>query len=91
MAILRAIGDGERDAGRLAKCGTGAAARASREIAEPLSGHWREDRLFSLRQSLKMYDAIQERIAEYNREILGKLAAMRTEYHGIVLNEKHWI
>lgn len=30
--------------------------------------------MFSLRQALKMYDSIQERIAEYEAEILRKLA-----------------
>lgn len=44
-----------------------------------MSGHWREDHLFSLRQGLKMYDAIQQRIADYDREILRKLAAMQRE------------
>src|SRR6266851_2697535 len=34
---------------------------------EQLSGHWREDHLFSLRQGLKMYDAIQERITDYEK------------------------
>jgi transposase len=35
--------------------------------------------LFSLRQGLKMYDAIQERITEYEKEILQKLAEMERE------------
>src|ERR1700746_3263956 len=49
------------------------------EIAEQLSGHWREDHLFSLRQSLQMYDAIAERITAYEQEILKKLASMEIE------------
>lgn len=49
------------------------------EIAEELSGHWREDHLFSLRQSLEMYDAIQQRIAAYEQEILRKLEEMTPE------------
>jgi hypothetical protein len=39
------------------------------EIAEQLNGHWREDYLFSLRQSLQLCDAIAQRIADYDREI----------------------
>ena len=35
--------------------------------------------MFSLRQALKMYDAIQQRIAEYEQEILRKLAAMQRD------------
>jgi hypothetical protein len=53
--------------------------KSQEEIAEQLSGHWREDHLFSLQQSLKMYDAIQERIAAYDRELLRKLAEMERE------------
>src|SRR5271167_3026841 len=59
MAILRAIADGERDAGKLAKLRDPHIRKTEKEIAEQLSGHWREDHLFSLRQALKMYDAIQ--------------------------------
>jgi transposase len=76
MAILRAIVAGERDARQLAKLRNWRCRKSQEEIAEQLSGHWREDHLFSLRQGLKMYDSIQERIADYEKEILQKLAEM---------------
>lgn len=79
MAILRAIAEGERDARKLAKLRDPRCHKSEEEIAEQLSGHWREDHLFSLRQSLKMYDAIQERIAAYDQEILRKLWEMERE------------
>jgi transposase len=79
MAILRAIAAGERDAGKLAKFRDPHCKKSEKEIAEQLTGHWREDHVFSLRQALKMYDAIQERIADYEQEILRKLAAMERE------------
>ena len=79
MAILRAIVDGQRDARELAKLRDPRCRKSEEEIAEQLSGHWREDHLFSLRQALKMYDAIQQRIADYDREIFRKLAAMQPE------------
>src|SRR5215469_13875479 len=63
MAILRAIAGGERDAQKLAKFRDARCRKTEQEIAEQLSGHWREDHLFSLQQALKMYDAVQERIA----------------------------
>jgi transposase len=50
--------------------------KSEAEIAEQLTGHWRDDHLFSLRQGLKMYDVISERIQEYEREILRQLAQM---------------
>src|SRR6266853_2530956 len=79
MAILRAIVDGERDERQLAKLRHWRCHKSEEEIAEQLSGHWREDHLFSLRQGLKMYDAIQERITDYEKEILQKLAKMERE------------
>jgi len=79
MAILRAIVEGERDPRKLAKLRDWRCRKSEAEIAEQLSGHWREDHLFSLRQGLKMYDNIQERIAEYEKEILRKLREMEQE------------
>jgi transposase len=79
MAILRAIVGGERDAQKLAKLRDRRCSKTEQEIAEQLSGHWREDHLFSLQQALKMYDAVQERIAAYEKEILRKLGDMERE------------
>jgi len=79
MAILRAIAGGERDAQKLAQLRDRRCNKTEAEIAEQLSGHWREDHLFSLQQALKMYDAVQERIAAYEKEILRKLGDMERE------------
>lgn len=83
MAILRAIVAGERDAAKLAQLRDRRCRQSEQEIAEQLRGHWREDHLFSLGQSLEMYDAIQQRIGAYEREILRQLAVMgRQELRG---------
>jgi transposase len=79
MAILRAIAGGERDSQKLAKLRDRRCSKTEQEIAEQLSGHWREDHVFSLQQALKMYDAVQERIAAYDQEILRKLGEMERE------------
>jgi transposase len=79
MAIVRAIVAGERNPRELAKLRHPGCHKSQEEIAEQLSGHWREDHLFSLQQSLKMYDAIQERITAYDQELLRKLAEMERE------------
>jgi transposase len=79
MAILRAIAGGERDAQKLAKLRDRRCSKTEPEIAEQLNGHWREDHVFSLQQALKMYDAVQERIAAYEQEILRKLGEMEQE------------
>jgi transposase len=83
MAILRAVVGGERDPRKLAQLRDPHCHQSEQEIAEQLSGHWREDHLFSLGQALKMYDAILERIAAYEKEILRKLGEMeRPEQQG---------
>lgn len=79
MAIIKAIVAGERDPRKLAQLRDGRCHKSEEEIAEQLSGHWREDHLFSLKQALKMYEAIQERIAEYERELLRRMAEMERE------------
>ncbi len=79
MAIVRAIVAGERDERKLAQLRDWRCSKSEDEIAEQLSGHWREDHLFSLQQSLKIYDAIQDRIAAYDREIHRKLAEMESD------------
>jgi transposase len=79
MSILRAIAQGERDAHKLAQFRDRRCSKSEQEIAEQLSGHWREDHLFSLQQALKMYDAVQERIAAYEKEIVRKLGEMEQD------------
>jgi transposase len=79
MAILRAIVGGERDARKLAKLRDRRCSKTEEEIAKELSGHWREDHLFSLQQALKMHEAVQERIAAYEQEIVRKLGEMERE------------
>lgn len=79
MAILRAIAGGERDAQKLAKFRNARCSKTEQEIAEQLNGHWREDHVFSLQQGLKMYDAVQERIVAYEREILRRLGEMEAD------------
>ena len=75
-AIVRAIVNGERNPQKLAQLRDPRCRRSEEEIAEELTGHWREDHLFSLSQSLKMYDSIQQRIVAYDQEIMRKLAEL---------------
>lgn len=79
MAILRAIAKGERDPRKLAELRDPHCHKSEEEIAAQLSGHWRADHIFSLEQALKIYDAIEERIGAYEKEILRKLGEMKPE------------
>lgn len=81
LAIVRAIVAGERDPQRLAALRDPRCRQSEAEIAEQLTGHWRADHLFSLQQALKMYEAITDRLAEYDREILRQLGTMARPDH----------
>ena len=77
MKMLREIVKGERDPQQLAKLRDPGCHKSEDAIAEELSGHWREDHLFGLAQALKMYDSIEERLGEYEREILRRMEALK--------------
>jgi transposase len=81
MAIVRAIAQGERDVHKLASLRDPRCRKTPEEIAEQLSGYWREDHVFSLQQALRMYEAVEERIAAYEKEILRKLGDMERGEH----------
>lgn len=76
MTIIRAIVKGERNPAELAKLRDPGCRKSVEEIAEQLSGHWRSDHLFSLEQSLRMHDCIEETMAVYDQEILRQLAEL---------------
>lgn len=77
MGILRAIVDGERDPVKLAKLRDKRCRKTEKQIAEELTGNWRAEHIFSLKQGLKMYDYICAGIAEYEAEIQRTLAALQ--------------
>jgi transposase len=77
MAILRAIVAGERDAVKLAKHRDPRCRKSEASIARELTGNWRWDHLFNLEQGLKMYELIEERIGDYQREIQKQMQALR--------------
>lgn len=77
MAIIRAIIDGERDPGVLAELRDKRCRKSVEQIAEELTGNWRPEHLFSLKQALQMYDHACVGIAEYEEEIQRVLAALQ--------------
>lgn len=83
MAIVEAIVKGERDAVKLAELRHPNCKKSPEEFAKQCSGHWREDHLFSLKQSLQMYQAVQQRMKAYDQEILRKVEELeREDRHG---------
>lgn len=77
MAIIRAIMDGERDPHALAGLRDRRCRKSEAQIAEHLTGNWRAEHLFNLRQALKMYDQLCAVIADYDSEILSYIATLQ--------------
>lgn len=75
QAIIRAIIAGERDPKVLARHRHGRVKASAAEIAKALTGNWREEHLFVLRQALAMYDDIARHLAECD----AKLQALLTD------------
>jgi transposase len=76
MKIIRAILTGERNAAVLAKLRDGRCKKDETTIARSLEGHYREEHLFSLRQSVELYDIYQGKIADCDVAIQAQLNCM---------------
>ena len=68
MAIIRAIVDGERDPYALARLRDSRCRKSEKQIAEELTGNWRPEHLFNLRQALKVYDQLCAVITDYDSD-----------------------
>jgi len=82
MRIMRAIVDkGWRDPAKLAALRDPGCARSEAEIAEALTGHWRDEQLFVLGQTLELWDFCQKLIGECDQKIEALLRKLpvRTE------------
>ena len=53
--------------------------KTEQRIAEELTGNWRPEHLFNLRQSLTMYDQLCAVIDEYDAEIMGYIEMLQPE------------
>jgi transposase len=82
MNILRAIVKGERDPVKLASMRNAGCAQSEAQIAEALTGHYRDEQLFCLDQSIQMWDFFQKLMGQCDRKIeavLRKLPVQKTE------------
>ena len=77
MNIIRAIVAGERDPRALACMRDRRCQKSEEQIAEELTGNWRPEHLFNLRQALRMYDQLCSVIAEYDTEIFAYLQTLQ--------------
>jgi len=75
QAIIRAIVAGERDPKALARHRNSRVKASAEQITKALTGNWRDEHLFVLRQALAMYDDIARHLSECDT----KLQALLTE------------
>lgn len=73
MRIIRAIVAGQRNADVLAAMRDIRVKKSESEIVKALSGNYKEEHLFTLSQSLDLYDFIQEKIKQCDQRIEGYL------------------
>ena len=76
QAIIRAIVAGQRDAKVLARHRNVRVKASEQGIAKALTGNWRDEHLFVLRQALSMYDDIARHLGECDAKLPGLLAEL---------------
>lgn len=79
MRILRAIVGGERDPRKLASLRDSRCHKSEAEIAEHLTGTWRQEHLFNLASAVQLYDHLERSIASYDAELVRRLEAVTPE------------
>jgi transposase len=77
MAIVRAIVAGERDPHRLAAFRHRRCSKSVDQIAQHLTGAWREEHLFNLASALRTFDAIEAEVRRYEAHLLAKVEALQ--------------
>lgn len=82
MAIVRAIVAGERDGVKLAKFRDRRCNSSEETIAKALTGTWKEEHLFALKQALEFYDFYTQQIAACDAQVQQHYAAMKPRWKG---------
>lgn len=82
LAMIRAMVAGERDPHKLAACRDRNCKKSEEEIGKALTGTWREEHLFIIKQSLEMYDFYTKQVEECDAEIDRMYALIRPDWEG---------
>jgi transposase len=77
MAIVRAIVSGERDPVRLVVHRDRRCRKSAEEIAQYLTGNWREEHLFNLASALRLFDALEAEVASYETRMLKEVETLQ--------------
>jgi len=79
MRIIRAIIEGERSAAKLASYRDPHCKQSEKTISAALTGNYRPEHVFSLKQAVALYDFYQKQIKECDQEIEKALAALNSD------------
>jgi hypothetical protein len=82
MAIVRSIVAGERDAVKLAQLRNPGCKSSEETIAKALTGNWKDDHVFALKQSLALYDFYTAQVLECDVHIQQHYATMKPRWEG---------
>jgi transposase len=77
MAIIHAILAGERDPVTLARLRDPHCAKPEAEFVKALTGHYRDEHVFALKQAVALYDAYTQQILECDQELERKFSALK--------------
>ncbi len=80
LAIVRAIISGERDSVKLAQLRNFRCKSPEETIAKALTGHWKDEYLFALRQSLELYDFYTAQVLACDAQIAQQYAVMKPRW-----------
>ncbi|MDP9314199.1 MAG: IS110 family transposase [Chloroflexota bacterium] len=80
MAIIRAIIAGERNPLTLAQLRNAACKSSEDQIAKALTGTWREEHLFVLKQALALFDYYTLQVVECDKQLEQQFAAMKPRF-----------
>lgn len=84
ISIIRAIVQGERDPHTLAQMRHTRLKASREELAQALTGNYRQEHLFALAQALEGYDFIHQQIESCDRELETYMKALAGKAPGIV-------
>jgi hypothetical protein len=77
MRIVRAIVSGERNPLKLATLRDQRCKKSEEEIAEYLTGTWRDEHLFNLESALRVYDVLEVEIQRFDQRIFEVLIELQ--------------
>jgi transposase len=80
LAIVRSIVAGERDGVKLAKFRDAHCKSSQETIAKALTGTWKEEHVFALKQSLELFDFYTQQIADCDVQIQQRYSVMKPSW-----------